>query len=104
MKSIPSTNPEAGDPTVKPSPDPELLKILCCPESHQALAFAEPPLIQSLNQQINSGKVKNRAGQPVLEKLDSGLVRADKLILYPIRGNLPVLLIDEAIPLSGVFP
>ena len=79
--------------------DPELLKIMCCPETHQPIAFAESSLIEKLNQQIAAGQLKNRAGQPVKEKIDGGLMREDKKFIYPIRGNIPILLIDEAIPL-----
>jgi len=78
--------------------DPDLLKIMCCPETHQPIALAEPSLIEKLNQQIAAGQLKNRAGQPVKEKIDAGLVREDKKFLYPIRGNIPIMLIDEAIP------
>jgi len=78
--------------------DPELLKIMCCPETHQPIALAEPSLIEKLNQQIAAGQLKNRAGQPVKEKIDAGLVREDRKFLYPIRGNIPIMLIDEAIP------
>jgi uncharacterized protein YbaR (Trm112 family) len=81
--------------------DPELLKILCCPETHQPLALAEPNLIHSLNERIQGGQIRNRAGQPVKEKIDGGLVRRDGSFLYPIRQNIPVMLIDEAIPLQG---
>jgi uncharacterized protein YbaR (Trm112 family) len=81
--------------------DAELLHILCCPETHQGLRVAEPPLVEKLNQQIASGGLKNRAGQPVKEKIEGGLVRADGKYLYPIRGDIPVMLVDEAIPLAG---
>jgi len=80
--------------------DPELLKIMCCPETHQTIALAEPSLIDKLNQQIAAGQLKNRADQPIKEKIDGGLVRDDKKFLYPIRENIPIMLIDEAIPLS----
>ncbi len=80
--------------------DPELLKIMCCPETHQPIAFAEPSLIERLNQQIAAGQLVNRAGQLVKEKIDGGLVRDDKKFLYPIRDNIPIMLIDEAIPLA----
>jgi uncharacterized protein YbaR (Trm112 family) len=79
--------------------DAELLKILCCPETHQGLRVAEPALVGNLNQQIAVGGLKNRAGQPVKEKIDGGLVRADGKFLYAVRQDIPVMLVDEAIPL-----
>jgi uncharacterized protein YbaR (Trm112 family) len=80
--------------------DPELLKIMCCPETHQSLTLADPPLLEKLNRQIASNQLKNRAGQTVKENLDGGLVREDGKFLYPIRHDIPIMLIDEAIPLS----
>ncbi len=81
--------------------NPELLKILCCPETHQGLRPAEPAVVEKLNAQIVNGTLSNRAGQPVREKLDEGLVRSDGKFLYPVRGNIPVMLVDEAIPLAA---
>jgi uncharacterized protein YbaR (Trm112 family) len=81
--------------------DPELLKILCCPETHQEVRLAEAAVIDKLNGQIAAGALVNRAGQPVKEKIEGGLVRADGKVLYPIRRNIPVMLVDEGIPLAG---
>lgn len=80
--------------------DPELLKIMCCPETHQGIVLAEKSLIDQLNERIPSRTLRNRAGQEVNEKLDGGLVREDKKFIYPIRQNIPIMLIDEAISLS----
>ncbi len=79
--------------------DPDLLNILCCPETHQPVRLAEPELLQELNRQIAAGTLRNRAGKPVTEKIDGGLVRADGRFLYPIRNEIPVMLIEEAVPL-----
>ena len=81
--------------------DAELLKIMCCPETHQELRSAEPALVNRLNDQIAAGTLKNRGGQPVKEKIDEGLVRADGKFLYPIRRTIPIMLVDEALPLIG---
>jgi uncharacterized protein len=80
--------------------DAELLKILCCPETHQELRVAEQGLVEQLNQRLAAGGLKNRAGQPVTGKIDGGLLRADGKFLYPIRQDIPVMLVDEAIPLT----
>ncbi|MDB6123845.1 MAG: hypothetical protein JWQ71_2838 [Pedosphaera sp.] len=77
--------------------DNELLEILCCPETHQEVRLAEPALVENLNQQIATGRVQNRSGRPVQEKIDGGLVRSDGKCLYPIRQNIPIMLVDEAI-------
>jgi uncharacterized protein len=81
--------------------DAELLKILCCPETRQPLSLADAALLQRLNEEITAGRLKNRAGKPVTRKCDGGLVRKDGQFVYPICESIPVLLIDEAIPLSG---
>ena len=46
-----------------------------------------------------AGTLVNRAGQPVREKMEAGLLRADGKALYPIREDIPVMLVEEAIPL-----
>jgi uncharacterized protein YbaR (Trm112 family) len=79
--------------------NPDLLNLMCCPETHQELRFAEPTLIADLNRKIEQKTLTNRAGQPVTEKLDAGLLRADGGVLYPVRGDIPVMLTDEAIPI-----
>ena len=80
---------------------PDLLKILCCPETHQEVRLAEPAVIEELNAQIAAGTLKNRADQLVQEKIDAGLIRADSMFLYPVRRDIPVMLVDEAIMLGG---
>ncbi len=79
--------------------DPELLATLCCPETHAGLVAADAKLVQTLNAQIQAGQLRNRAGQLVTEPIDEGLVRSDGRYLYPVRNGIPVMLIDEAIPL-----
>jgi uncharacterized protein YbaR (Trm112 family) len=37
--------------------DPELLKIMCCPETHQPIGFADAELIERLNRQIAAGRI-----------------------------------------------
>ena len=79
----------------------DLLNLICCPETHQELTFADEATIARLNDSIAAGIVKNRAGSPVTEKIEGGLIREDRQFLYPIRHDIPVMLVEEAIPLAG---
>jgi uncharacterized protein len=88
--------------TRKVNIDKELLSILCCPDTKQDVSLAGDDLIASLNARIQRGEIKNKAGQAVQEPLDGGLLRADKRILYPVREDIPVMLIEEGIPLEGL--
>ena len=83
--------------------DKELLDMLCCPETKEDVFLAEAAMIEDLNRKIEAGRIRNRGGEPVKEKLDSGLIRADRKYLYPVREDIPIMLIDEAIPLEGLI-
>lgn len=78
--------------------DPQLLEILCCPETKQPVSLIEGEVIDHINTRIQSKAVKNRGGQTVEEKIDGGLLREDRKYLYPIRDSIPIMLEDEAIP------
>lgn len=62
----------------------DLLEILRCPESGQKLEVAGAELLA----RVNAGR---------LEPVGAGLVREDGRVLYVIRENIPVLLVEEAI-------
>ena len=81
--------------------DKELLAILACPETHQPLAEAEAALVAEVNARIAAGELKNVGGADVGEAIEGGLVREDGRVLYPIRHGIPVLLIEEGLPLPG---
>ena len=78
--------------------DPQLLEILCCPETKQPVALVEDEVIDRVNAGIQARTVKNRGGKTVEEKIDGGLLREDRKYLYPIRESIPIMLEDEAIP------
>ncbi len=80
--------------------DPGLLKLLVCPENRTGLHLAEESLVARLNEAVAEGKLKNKVGQPVRSRVDEGLIRDDGTLLYPVVEGIPVLLIDEAIPLE----
>ena len=77
----------------------ELLAILVCPETKQPVTFAPTELVDTLNTRIQNGSLTNRAGEIVSAAMDAALVREDQRYCYPIRDDIPVMLIDEAIPL-----
>lgn len=81
--------------------DKELLDILCCPETKQDLVLVDNKIVEKINKQIQQGTVKNRAGETIKDPIDGGLIREDKKYFYPIREDIPIMLIDEAIPFDS---
>ena len=85
--------------------DPELLAYLVCPETHQDIAEADAVEVERLNLAIREGKMQTVAGKPVPEPIDGALIRIDGLVAYPIRDEIPVLLVAEGLDLkSHNFP
>jgi uncharacterized protein YbaR (Trm112 family) len=83
--------------------DKDLLAILCCPETKLDVTLADDALISKMNDAVSRGALKNKAQKPVTELLDGGLIRVDRKILYPIREDIPVMLIEEGIPLDQIL-
>jgi uncharacterized protein YbaR (Trm112 family) len=81
--------------------DKELIDILCCPETKQDLTLLDPKVVEKINKQIHLGIIKNRGGETVKEPIDAGLLRKDNKYFYPIREDIPIMLIDEAIPFES---
>lgn len=82
--------------------NPDLLTILCCPETKQKVVVADETVISLLNSSVTRGELKNKGNRPVTEPFEGGLVREDGTLLYPIRDNIPVMLIEEGIPLAQI--
>ena len=80
--------------------DKELLEILACPESKTPVYLAHESMIAELNARVERGELSNRGGKKVEKKMDGGLVREDGAYLYPIEDDIPIMLIDEAIPVG----
>ena len=82
----------------------ELLNLICCPETKQDLVLADDSTVEKINSLIERGELKNRSQQPVAEKIDGGLIQKDdRKYLYPIRNEIPILLIDESILLENII-
>jgi uncharacterized protein YbaR (Trm112 family) len=81
--------------------NPELLEILACPEDKTKVRLASAEVLERVNQKIRAGSATNRGGQKVSEEISEGLVREDGKYLYPVRDDIPIMLIEEAIPLEA---
>ncbi len=81
--------------------DPDLLALLVCPETHQDIALANPTEIEALNAAILRGDVRTVAGAPVAAPVDGALIRADRVVAYPIRDGIPVMLVSEGLKLPA---
>lgn len=80
--------------------DPELLEILVCPENKTPVKLVDDACLAKINALAESGALKNRGGETVKEKADGALLREDGKFAYLIRDDIPIMLIDEAIPME----
>ncbi len=78
----------------------ELLDLLQCPLTKRPLRLADESLIARLNERIAAGTIKNRVEEMVDTPLSGGLVPEGETFLYPIVDDLPIMLVDESIPLE----
>ena len=77
--------------------DKRLLTILRCPVTHKELSIARNTTLSKVNSAIDSGKLTNRDGQLLNERLDEALITDDGKVLYPVSNGIPVLLEGESI-------
>ena len=83
--------------------DDQLLAILCCPENKQAVSLIDQRKLEILNEKITMGKLQNKSGKVVKEKLEGALLRADQTVAYPIRDGIPIMLIGEGLVVAGLL-
>ncbi len=82
--------------------DKDLLEILACPETKEPVQLADGELIARVNAAIEGDGLMSRDGQKIEKTLDSGLLRQDGKVLYPVRGGIPIMLVDEAILIESL--
>ena len=82
--------------------NPELLKILVCPETKQPLREADAESLAQVNDVVENGYLRNQGGDRVKDRIEGGLIREDGKVMYPVRDDIPVMLLDEAIRLDSL--
>ena len=78
--------------------DPELLEILVCPKTKGTLELVELPESVKLRL-VEKYRVHFRDEEPLVE---DGLYCAQSGLVYPIVSDIPVMLIEEALPASDI--
>ena len=78
--------------------DPELLEILVCPKSKGELQVVDlPPDVRDMVKE--KYREHFREEDPVVEQ---GLYCADSALVYPIVADIPIMLVEEALPASVI--
>ena len=78
----------------------DLLEILVCPETKQAVHPAPAETLDALNARVRDGSLRNRGGDTVSQEITEGLLREDGKVLYAVDGDIPVMLIEESIEIE----
>jgi uncharacterized protein YbaR (Trm112 family) len=81
--------------------DPEFLQKLRCPKTHKPLGLLGPEPLAALNREIAAGRVSTAAGRRLAAPLAAALLPAGESFVYAIDDEIPILLVDEAIPLRA---
>lgn len=78
--------------------DQELLDILVCPKTKAELELVDLP------EEVRQGLVEKyrehfRDEEPVVEQ---GLYCGESQLVYPIVSDIPIMLVEEALPASAI--
>lgn len=80
--------------------DESFLSLLRCPRTGGELRLAGAEELAVYNEGVREGRLSNAAGEKVAPAMEGALVSECGLWLYPIQEGIPVLLVDEAVPLA----
>ncbi|MEZ5962729.1 MAG: Trm112 family protein [Planctomycetota bacterium] len=84
--------------------DPDFLQILRCPKTRKPLRMASATELRDLNQKIADKRLADASGRTREQPVTEGLVPEGESVLYPVEDGIPILLIDDALPLQAVAP
>ena len=76
--------------------DPELMEILVCPQSRGSLELVELPQ-EVRDRLVDKYRKDFRGEEPVV---DEGLLCRESSLVYPIVSDIPIMLVDDALPSS----
>lgn len=80
----------------------ELLDILCCPVTKEAVEMLPADKLAHVNDLIAEGKIKTVDGKPVETRIDEALITTDGKTIYRIDDDIPVMLVDMGIPTDQI--
>lgn len=86
--------------------DRKLLDILVCPASRQPLGLLDRAGLDALNRAVAAGTVRRVDDALQADAVSEALITDDRRTIYRIDDGIPVLLVEEGIPVSGLgdFP
>ena len=76
------------------------LKFSCVLRPENLLRKPVSEIVARLNELVELGTLVDRSGEPVSEKIEGGLICRDGKYLYPVRENIPILLIERFHPVA----
>jgi len=79
--------------------DQSFLSLLRCPRTGGEIRLAGAEELAAYNEALGEGKLSNAAGKKLEQAMEGALVSECGRWLYPVHEGIPVLLVEEAVPL-----
>ena len=80
--------------------DESFLSLLRCPRTGGELRLAAAEELAEYNDGVREGSLNNAAGRKLTQSMEGALVSECGRWLYPVHEGIPVLLVEEAVPLA----
>ena len=82
--------------------DRKLLEILVCPITKQPVSMLSQARLEQVNGLIEEGKLHTVGGVKLDKPLEQALITKNGSTLYPVNGNIPVMLEAQSIPCEQI--